>query len=57
MATTFFFFFFVRILNVFDTHGRGKKIFKENYSSVYPKGPLVATIWLGKVVEFSNQTF
>ena len=36
------FFFFLRILSIFNTHThgeRGEGFFKETYSSVYPKGP------------------
>ena len=38
----FFFFFFLRILSIFNTHKHGEReedFFKETYSSVYPKGP------------------
>ena len=43
-------FFFWRILNIFDTHthtGRGEKVFKETYSNVYPKWPLIRKFWWG----------
>ena len=34
-------FFFLRILNIFNTHKRGeeRRFFKETYSDVYPKEP------------------